>query len=289
MNRPFRILLIVSVLAGILSFSALADEVNVEWIDRFNGQDNGVAENDYAQAIAIDSTGNIYVTGFSFEQVNSNSYSPRYVTIKYAPDGTRQWIRFYRQGNFDSAAYVNGIDSNDNLIVSGEFFLGDDWATIKYDSDGNPLWTNIYQANSTFVSNPEHMTIDSSDNIYICGYVGSSINPNFGAVVKINPQGSQLWVAEYYGPEFNGGSANATAVDEAGHVYLAGTAAISGRSGDAAIVKYDSGGNLLWQQTDGSRFSSAATVSPMSKSITTETSSLPARLVLIRRPGRTSY
>jgi len=238
--------------------SALADEVNVTWVDRFNGENNGVAENDYSQAIALDSMGNIYVSGFSFQQVQQNSYSPRFVTIKLSPDGTRQWVNFYRQGNFDTAAFVNGVDSQDNLVVSGEFFNGDDWLTIKYDSDGNQIWTSVYEANSTFVSNPDHMTIDALDNIYICGYVGSSLNPPFGAIVKIDAVGNQLWVAEYYGPEFNGGSANATAVDDSGHVYLAGTASVSGRSGDAAIVKFDSNGNLMWQRTDGSRFSSAA-------------------------------
>lgn len=80
MITSIRHALIFSVIAGIFTLSALADEVNVTWVDRFNGENNGVAENDYSQAIALDSMGNIYVSGFSFQQVQQNSYSPRFVT-----------------------------------------------------------------------------------------------------------------------------------------------------------------------------------------------------------------
>jgi len=248
---------IAAVIGSLCATVALAGEIDVAWIDRFNGENNGQIEDDYGQAIAIDASGNVFITGFSFEQVQSDLYSPRYVTIKYNPAGDREWVRFYRNGNFDSAAYVNGVDSQGNLVASGEFFLGQDWATLKYDADGNVQWTTIYQADSTFVSNPEAMVIDGNDNVYITGDVGSAINPDFGALVKYNAAGAQQWVAEYYGPESDGGGSDAIAVDDEGNVYLVGYAVVSGLASEAALVKYNSTGTLLWQRTDGSRFASA--------------------------------
>lgn len=226
------------------------------WLDSFNGENNGQIEDDYATDMAIDSLGNVYVSGLSFEQVQSNLYSPRFVTLSYAADGTKNWERFWRPGggSFAGGAEAIGIDAEDNIIVAGAAHGSDDWGVIKYSPSGATLWTQIYEANSTFLTHPDDLFVDAAGNSYMVGYVGSSLNPPFGALVKIDADGNIDWAAEYYGPEFDGGSLNSVVVDAAGNVYAAGSSVVSGFASQATITKFDSNGNLLWQKTDGSLF-----------------------------------
>ena len=233
-------------------------QVTVEecWSNIFNGQDNGSVEDDRADGIAIDSSGNIYVCGSSFEQVSSNLFSPRFVTQKIGLDGKPAWHRFWRPGGntFAAGADVIAVDSQDNILVAGAAFGSDDWAIIKYDTQGNVLWDHVYEANSTYLTSPSGIFIDSLDNIYITGDVGSSINPDFGAIVKLTPNGIEAWVAEYYGEAFDGAIIEQVIVDDDGNVYAAGLAVVNGFSGQAAFAKFDSQGNFLWERTDGSFF-----------------------------------
>ena len=54
---------------------------NAVWGSTYNGPSNS---SDIAYAIALDNAGDVYVTGTSYDDANSNDY----LTIKYASDGT---------------------------------------------------------------------------------------------------------------------------------------------------------------------------------------------------------
>ncbi len=70
---------LLCLLAAILSSSPVAAQIQPAWVARYN---NGIpAGNHQALKMALDTVGNIYVSGFSQE---SNS-SLDYVTLKYAP------------------------------------------------------------------------------------------------------------------------------------------------------------------------------------------------------------
>jgi outer membrane protein assembly factor BamB len=95
---------------------------------------------DMPNAIAVDATGNVYVTG------ESQGATFDYVTLKYAPDGTQLWERRYDGPGhgYDSARALT-IDSAGNVIVTGTSKGTSgvlDIATIKYDPEGNTLWVN---------------------------------------------------------------------------------------------------------------------------------------------------
>lgn len=55
------------------------------WVERYNGPENG---GDGAKAIALDASGNVYVTSTSFG-LNTNF---DYVTIKYSQTGIEEWV-----------------------------------------------------------------------------------------------------------------------------------------------------------------------------------------------------
>ena len=58
------------------------------WVRRYNGPGNS---DDEATAIAVDGSGNVYVTGYSDDSGTSYNYA----TIKYNSSGDTMWIRRY--------------------------------------------------------------------------------------------------------------------------------------------------------------------------------------------------
>jgi hypothetical protein len=104
-----------------------------------NGQHvlNGSAnDNDEAYALAVDQTGNVYVTGY----VNGVSPSWDIETIKYNAAGVQQWAKKYN-GPKDSADVGNaiGLDANGNVYVAGASAgktSAWDYRVIKYSSSG---------------------------------------------------------------------------------------------------------------------------------------------------------
>src|SRR5277367_3513291 len=72
-------------------------QIQQAWVARYkNGITNGTNQ---AVKMALDASGNIYVTGFS-QNANSNL---GYVTIKYAPNGNQLWAARYDSTNYPSA------------------------------------------------------------------------------------------------------------------------------------------------------------------------------------------
>jgi hypothetical protein len=98
-----------------------------EWVQRYNGPGN---DDDKAASLAIDGSGNVYVSGYS---IGTN---PDYATIKYNSSGVQQWVQRYNGlGNDDDEASALAIDDSGNVYVTGYSAISGtnaDFATIKY-------------------------------------------------------------------------------------------------------------------------------------------------------------
>jgi hypothetical protein len=97
------------------------------WVRRFNGSNN---REDYALAIAVDNSGNVYVTGASY----NSDYIDDYLTMKYYPNGILAWARIYGNGNSYDEALAIAADNWGNAYVTGE--SAGDYLTIKYAPSG---------------------------------------------------------------------------------------------------------------------------------------------------------
>ncbi len=200
---------------------------------------------DSATLLALDNSGNACVAG----KCDSN-----YATIKYDTNGSRLWMAIYNgTGNSLDTPHALAVDGTGNVYVTGESpgdGTGLDYATIKYDPNGNQLWVARYDCNDLGMPGDNYgrdVTVDNLGNVYVTG--GESVHPDGYATVKYDSNGNQLWVAKYNNMANSYNSVLKITLDSNGNIYATGKSEGLGTHSDYAIVKYDSNGNQLWVTT----------------------------------------
>jgi len=215
-----------------------------QWAARYNGPGN---VGDFAHSIAIDGSGNVYVTGYSAGSGTGNDYA----TIKYNSTGVQQWAaRYNGPGNSIDEAYSVAVDGSGNVYVTGGSTgsgTGYDYATIKYNSAGVQQWVARYNGPGNSSDITRSIAIDGSGNVYVTGSsVGSGTGSDY-ATLKYNSTGVQQWAARYNGPGNSIDEAYSIAVDGSGNVYVTGGSTGSGTLNDYATIKYNSTGVQQWE------------------------------------------
>jgi hypothetical protein len=214
-----------------------------QWVRRYNGPGNG---HDSAYALAVDGLGNVYVTGGS----RGDGTEDDYATIKYNAAGTLQWVRRYNgPGNGHDSAYALAVDGLGNVYVTGQSFGSgskDDYATIKYDTNGKVQWVRRFNGPASASDVATALALDSLGNVYVTGYATGSNKTYDYATVKYDANGNRKWVCAYDGPGKGNDFAFALAVDSLGNVYVTGQSAGLTTGPDYATLKYDTNGALKW-------------------------------------------
>ncbi|MFN8179674.1 MAG: SBBP repeat-containing protein [bacterium] len=109
--------------------------------------DDSTHANDSALDLVLDAQGNVVVTGFS----SNPGVGADYTTIKYAPNGTEQWVATYDGPvhGYDEGQAV-AVDAAGNVYMTGYSDGGTagvvnyDYATVKYDPSGVQQWAVRY-------------------------------------------------------------------------------------------------------------------------------------------------
>jgi uncharacterized delta-60 repeat protein len=216
-----------------------------QWVQRYNGIQLGM---DKASAIAVDNSGNVYVTGYS-----GSPGTPRdYATIKYNSNGVQQWVQRYNgPGNDNDEASAIAVDNSGNVYVTGyspAYGTDYDYATIKYNSAGVQQWVARYNGPLNYTDYANAIAIDNLGNIYVTGYSYGSGTDRDYATIKYNSAGAEQWVQRYNGPGTLADWAEAIVVDGSGNIYVTGGSRGSGTSLDYATIKYNSTGVQQWVQ-----------------------------------------
>jgi len=191
-------------------------------------------------AIAVDDSGNVYVTGNG--EGGGTDYD--YITIKYYPDGDTAWLRRYDGpvNGSDNAVAIAVDDSGFVYVAGSSEGTGtyEDYATIKYDSDGDQVWVRRYDYGVSGTEQSYDMAIDDSGSVYVTGFSGSGGAAGFDyATIKYYSNGDTAWVMRYNGPESGSDYAQALAVDDSGNVYVTGYGDEgSGTDNDYCTIKY---------------------------------------------------
>ena len=123
---------------------------------------------DYGRAMAVDASGNVYVTGRSGDSGKWQDYA----TVKYDTNGNELWVARYDSPESDVGyASALAVDLLGNVYVTGDSYTsrGDDYVTIKYDTNGNELWVKRYNGPGDLYDNARAIAVDPSGNIYVTG------------------------------------------------------------------------------------------------------------------------
>jgi hypothetical protein len=274
-------------LCQVIHVESHAQAPEFEWAKRAGG-----TEGDAASRVAVDVSGNSYVTGIfrgtaSFGTTNLTSSGSTDIFIaKYDASGNVLWAK--QAGGTDIDAGKNiAVDSSGNSYITGEF-LGSatfhnttltsngnyDVLIAKYDPSGNLLW--VKQSGGTGLEVGRGIAVDGSGNCFVTGYFnGSAIfdSTTFtssGAydvfIAKYDAAGNFQWAnqAGSSGEDF----ARNVAIDGSGNSYITGTfkgiasfgstTLTSSGLEDMFVAKYDAAGNVLWAKSAGGTNKDAA-------------------------------
>lgn len=221
---------------------------NELWNRSYNGAGAGYDE---GRAIAVDESGNVYVTGVS-EGASSNYNA---ITIMYDPSGNQAWATTYNgSGNGYDEGYDIMADNIGNVYITGGAVTSNstDYLTIKYNSAGVQQWASLYNFSGVNVDEAYAMDMDVSGNVYVTGYSYGGAGNDFDvATIKYNNGGTQQWVHRYNGPGSRFDSGQDIEVSGSGDVFVCGyaRAAVGITNYESLLLKIDNNGALQWART----------------------------------------
>jgi uncharacterized delta-60 repeat protein len=199
----------------------------LQWTARYNDRVDG---DDKPVAIAIDDSGNVCVTGRSQNSGAIQYYD--YLTIKYSTNGTEQWLSRYggpAENSGDNLVSALVIDKLGNIYVTGASTGADgtyDFCTIKYNTSGKQQWAARYNGPRNANDQATGICLDSSANVYVTGWSGSSGDSLDYLTIKYDSSGVQQWAAQYNGPLDAEDKPVAIAIDKSGNIIVTGTSQI---------------------------------------------------------------
>ncbi len=220
---------------------------NVLWANRYNGPGNA---SDVPAALAVDSAGNVYVTGAS---TGATGAGLDYATVKYTAIGAQAWVaRYNGVGSGDDEPVALVVDGAGGVYVTGSArgTTNTDYATVKYDPTGALVWARTFNGTSNADDYAASLTLDPTETyVLVTGTSPTTSNgPDMATLRYTTTLGTQNWVARYNGPAGSAGADIAVSVktDGAGNVYVAGSSDASGKPSDFVLVKYTLAGAQLW-------------------------------------------
>jgi len=232
----------------------------------------GSSSDDYGNGIAVDGSGNVYVTGESYAAWGSplNAYTggDDIVILKLNSSGVLQWNTFYGSSADDFGIGI-AVDGSGDVYVTGgsgatwgsplnAYTGGSDIFVLKLNSSGVLQWNTFY--GSSDFDDGTGIAVDGSGNVYVTGesYAawGSPLNAYAGDrdifVLKLNSSGALQWNTFYGSSSYDYGVG--IAVDGGGNVYVTGESGATWGSplnsytgdGDIFVLKLSSSGALQW-------------------------------------------
>ena len=210
-----------------------------------------------ATASAVDSSGNIYITGY---QNLPNGEADNFYTIKLNPDGTPNtgWgQQTFDLAGFDDRALAIVVDGSGDVYVTGYATKADQGKclyTIKYQgSDGTKLWENSYTpVGGNLLTFPISLALDGA-NLYVAANSRISATDDNILILKFNANGSTpntptVLVYDYL--NLGRQDAAVSIAARGGKVAVTGFT-YNGTTNDMLTLLFDSGLSLqhAWQQS----------------------------------------
>ncbi|MBU0763290.1 MAG: T9SS type A sorting domain-containing protein [Bacteroidetes bacterium] len=200
----------------------------LQWASRFDMPSATPCQN-YAQGLALDAGGNVFVTGYSY--CSSGGFD--IVTVAYNPEGHLIWNEIFDGGAYDFAVRI-AIDDAEGIYVAGT--SNDNYLLLKYSATGTLLWNRTYNYGDK--ESLQDMKLDGQGNIFITG-LSRNVYTEY-ATVKYSSGGLVQWINRY-GTGSGNASPSALSVDKEGNIVVTGSA-----DNDFLTIKYSNSGQQLW-------------------------------------------
>jgi len=231
-----------AVLAPLVCQAKAQDPYNLAWVRQL-----GTSSYDYNTGIAVDATGNIFISGNTQGSLDgSNAGGLDAFLAKYDSFGNILWARQLGT-SADDAANGIAVDGDGNVFIGGETYGnlggpnagGQDAFVAKYDTSGSLLWTR--QLGSSASDYGRRVGVDGEGNVFISGITEGDLGgPHSGSLIiyisKYDSFGNILWTHQ------TNQWINDMVVDITGSIFIAGGGSVS---------KFDASGNILWTSTEG--------------------------------------
>jgi Beta-propeller repeat len=262
---------------------ALSSSGDYVWSKQFgsSGEDRG-------STIAVDTSGNLYVSGYFMGTADfdsgpgtailaSEGHSDIFL-FKLSSSGNLVWAKQFGGSNFDGG-YAVAVDTSGNVYVSG-YFMGTadfdpgpnavylaspgpngytDSFVVKLNSEGTFSWAR--QIGSSLDDEARSIAVDSTGNVYVVGHFKGTVDfdPGSGVANQTSFGDSDAFVVkwdsagEYYWAKVMGGYSvdygYSVAVDSSSNVYVVGM--LARPNADVFVQKWSSSGDYVWARALG--------------------------------------
>jgi len=197
--------------------------------------------------IALDSSGNAYAAG---EADLGTANESGLTLVKYNSSGTLQWKKSLQgSSNREDGAGV-AVDSSSNVYVCGSTQSAgagsNDILLVKYNDSGAVQWKRAL--GGTGNDRGTGVAVDSSGNVYICGYGDGGHSSDYMIIAKFDSSGSLQWertIKSTLNQTSKEYRAERIRVDGSNNLYVAGRTKAEGQgSDDLFVIKLPNDGSL---------------------------------------------
>ncbi len=246
---------------------------NFVWAENF-----GDSHTDVGNAIKVDNFGNIYVTGYFYDNVNFDPNGTYFLNsaggsdvfvLKLDSTGHLVWANAFG-GSSDDKAMDLDLDSLGNVYVAGNFkeTIDADPGTGTYtltssgsrdifiqksDNNGNFVWAKSIGGSSS--DSAFSISIDNQNNVYMTGYFNDTVDfdPGNGTanltssgdedifILKTESNGNFVWAQSFGGPFID--ESNRIFVDAQQNIYTTGVYSLN--------VDFDPGPGVSYHYSAG--------------------------------------
>ncbi|MBI4583395.1 MAG: hypothetical protein HY717_05160 [Planctomycetes bacterium] len=160
----------------------LLGQARLEWVRRYDSPSRG---SEWARAMVLDGDGNVFMAGSTGQFGGGNEDA---LTVKIGPDGRRLWsARFNGPRHEQDHAEAMALGADGSAYVAGYSSVpgnDTDFAVVKYDGAGHPVWTALYNGPGNGADRANLLALDPDGQVIVAGQDFSPQSSNDFAVIK---------------------------------------------------------------------------------------------------------